>query len=101
MTMKLPVFNKGGPKSPVSGRRRFLGYRLGLLGSVFAAGIIGPVLGYLQTPSKKKKGEVVKLFAAGLPAGGVKCFFIRGGPGVAVNAREGYAAFSLVCSQLG
>lgn len=78
-----------------------MGYCLGLLGAVFTAGIVGPVLGYLQPPSRKKSGEVVKVPESELPPGGMKRFFVRGGPAVAVHSREGYAAFSLVCSHLG
>lgn len=82
-------------------RRRFLLYMLSVLGSVFTAGILYPVLSFLQPPSRNKKDEIVRIPLDELPAGGMKRFHIRGIPAVAVNSRGGYAAFSLVCSHLG
>lgn len=82
-------------------RRRFLEILLGFLGAVFAGGIIYPVLAYLVPPSRKKGGEIIKVPMAELPPGGMKRFFIRGGPAIVINSRGTYAAFSLVCSHLG
>lgn len=84
-----------------SSRRRFLGTSLGVLGAVFAGGVTYPVLKYLIPPSQKKGGEIVKVPKAELPSGGMKRFHIRGGPAVVINSKDGYAAFSLVCSHLG
>jgi cytochrome b6-f complex iron-sulfur subunit len=87
--------------SSLKDRRRFLSICLGFLGSVFAGGIIHAVLSYLQPPRKSKKGEVVKIHKDELPPGGMKRFHIRGIPAVVINSKEGFAAFSLVCSHLG
>ena len=82
-------------------RRRFLGISLGFLGSLFAAGVIYPVLSFLIPPSLRKGGEVVKVPKNELPPGGMKRFHIRGIPAVVINSKGGYAAFSMVCSHLG
>lgn len=82
-------------------RRYFLGGCLSILGSIFAAGIAYPVFSYLLPPSKRGKKEIIKIAKGELPPGGMKRFHIRGIPAIAVNSREGYAAFSLVCSHLG
>lgn len=82
-------------------RRDFLGISLGVLGTVFAGGVIYPVLSYLVPPSRKKGGEIVKVPKSELPTGGMKRFHIRGTPAVVVNSKAGFAAFSLVCSHLG
>lgn len=86
---------------PLNERRRFLGICLGFLGSVFAAGVVYPVFSYLLPPRRGKGGEIVKIPKDDLPAGGMKRFHIQGKPAVVVNSREGFAAFSLVCSHLG
>ncbi|MBI1909483.1 MAG: Rieske 2Fe-2S domain-containing protein [Deltaproteobacteria bacterium] len=82
-------------------RRRFLHYCLGFLGTIFAGGLLYPVFSYLQPPSRKKGGDIVKIPLSELPPGGMKRFHVRGIPAVAINSKEGYAAFSLVCSHLG
>ncbi len=82
-------------------RRRFLGILVGFLGTIFAGGVIYPVLSYLVPPSRKKGGEIIKVPKAELPLGGMKRFYIRGGPAIVINSKGGYAAFSLVCSHLG
>ncbi len=82
-------------------RRNFLEVSLGVLGTIFAGGIIYPVLSYLVPPSKKKGGDIVKIPKAELPPGGMKRFHVRGGPAVVINGSAGYSAFSLVCSHLG
>ena len=82
-------------------RRGFLGICLGFLGTVFAGGVIYPVLSFLIPPSRKKGGEIVKVSKNELPAGEMKRFHIRGIPAVVINSKGGYAAFSLVCSHLG
>src|SRR3989338_2653332 len=88
-------------KTDMQERRRFLGICLGFLGSCFVAGIVYPILSYLQPPRRGKTGEIVKIAKSELPPGGMKRFHIRGIPAVVINSREGYAAFSLVCSHLG
>ncbi len=82
-------------------RRRFLGISLGFLGSIFAGGVLYPVLSYLVPPSRKKGGEIVKIPKGELPPGGMKRFHLRGGPAVVIHGSKGYAAYSLVCSHLG
>jgi cytochrome b6-f complex iron-sulfur subunit len=82
-------------------RRGFLGGCLAILGAIFGAGIIYPVLSYLIPPSKKKSGEIIKVAKGELPPGGMKRFHIRGIPAVVVHSKEGYVAYSLVCSHLG
>lgn len=82
-------------------RRRFLGILVGFLGTIFAGGVIYPVLSYLVPPSRKKGGEIIKVPKAELPLGGMKRFHVRGGPAIVINSKGGYAAFSLVCSHLG
>ncbi|MDO8644655.1 MAG: Rieske 2Fe-2S domain-containing protein, partial [bacterium] len=82
-------------------RRGFLGACLGVLGTIFAGGAIGTVVSYLIPPSRKNGEEVVRIFTKELPPGGMKRFHIRGIPAVAVHSKEGFAAFSLVCSHLG
>lgn len=85
-----------------SSRRKFLGISLGFLGTLFAGGVIYPVLSFLIPPSRKKGGEIVKVPKGELPPGGMKRFHIRGGPAVVINSSKGgFAAFSLVCSHLG
>ena len=93
------VLSQEAPK--LKQRRRFLSYSLGLLGSIFMAGVIYPILSYLQPPPRGAKDEVIHIPLNELPPGGMKRFHFRGIPAIAVNSKEGYAAFSLVCSHLG
>src|SRR3989338_8621324 len=86
---------------PLKDRRRFLGVCLGFLGSIFAGSVVYSVLLYLKPPRRGKEGEVVKVPKSDLPPGGMKRFHIQGKPAVVVNSRDGFAAFSLVCSHLG
>jgi cytochrome b6-f complex iron-sulfur subunit len=85
----------------VKTRRYFLGGCLSILGTIFAGGVIYPVLSYLLPPSQKGKKEVIKIPKGELPLGGMKRFHIRGIPAIVINSKAGYAAFSLVCSHLG
>ncbi len=82
-------------------RRGFLFGCLTTLGSIFAGSVFYTVFSYLVPPSRKRAGEIVKIPKGELPPGGMKRFHIRGIPGVVINSRGEYAAFSLVCSHLG
>jgi cytochrome b6-f complex iron-sulfur subunit len=85
----------------IKSRRYFLGGCLSVLGTIFAGGIIYPIVSFLLPQSQKGKKEIVKISKDKLPLGGMERFRIRDIPAVVINSKSGYAAFSLVCPHLG
>lgn len=82
-------------------RRKFLNVGLGALGTILFGGIVYPVVSYLVPSSKKGQKAEVRIQASEVPLGGSKKFHIGGAPAIVVHTKDGFVAFSLVCSHLG